>query len=155
MVEEPYSGHPMALIQYHSFFLPAKQWKPYTELYCSGCPSARPGRVRASKQKLRIGDCMDCACGCGDRPVKGVFLPGHDQRLRADLERRVGGLIQLRMLVEAAEYFVAGDVGILSSMAWLKTCSRNQVKPADGFANAVLCLRQAGVGQERTFRFAR
>jgi len=42
--------------------------------------------------------------------VKGHFLPGHDQRLRADLERRVGGLIALRMLVEAAEHFVAGDV---------------------------------------------
>ena len=54
---------------------------------------------------------MECACGCGARPVKGHFLPGHDQRLRADLERRVGGLIHLRMLVEAAEYFVAGDVG--------------------------------------------
>jgi len=53
---------------------------------------------------------MDCACGCGERPVKGHFLPGHDQRLRADLERRVGGLIALRMLVEAAEHFVAGDV---------------------------------------------
>jgi hypothetical protein len=54
---------------------------------------------------------MECACGCGEKPVKGHFLPGHDQRLRADLERRVGGLIALRMLVEAAEYFVAGDIG--------------------------------------------
>jgi hypothetical protein len=54
---------------------------------------------------------MECACGCGGKPVKGNFLPGHDQRLRADIERRVGGLIALRMLVEAAEYFVAGDVG--------------------------------------------
>ena len=52
-----------------------------------------------------------CACGCGENPVKGHFLPGHDQRLRTDLERRVGGLIALRMLVEAAEYFVAGDIG--------------------------------------------
>lgn len=40
-----------------------------------------------------------------------AWIPGHDQRLRADLERRVGGLIQLRMLVEAAEYYVAGDLG--------------------------------------------
>lgn len=54
---------------------------------------------------------MECACGCGVKPIQGHFLPGHDQRLRADLERRVGGLIALRMLVEAAEYFVAGDVG--------------------------------------------
>lgn len=56
-------------------------------------------------------DFMECACGCGGKPVKGHFLPGHDQRLRTDLERRVGGLIELRMLVEAAEYFVAGDLG--------------------------------------------
>jgi len=54
---------------------------------------------------------MECACGCGGRPAKGEFLPGHDQKLRADLERRVGGLIALRMLVEAAEHFMDGSVG--------------------------------------------
>ena len=54
---------------------------------------------------------MECACGCGQKPVKGAFLPGHDQHLRADLERRVGGLIHLRMLVEAAEYFAEGQIG--------------------------------------------
>lgn len=53
---------------------------------------------------------MECACGCGETPVNGLFRPGHDQRLRADLERRVGGLIQLRMLVEAAELFVEGNI---------------------------------------------
>lgn len=53
---------------------------------------------------------MDFACGCGERPVKGHFLPGHDQRLRADLVRRVGRLIALRILVEASEHFVAGNV---------------------------------------------
>lgn len=51
---------------------------------------------------------MECACGCGKRPVRGDFLPGHDQRLRAELERRVGGLLGLRMLVEAAEQFADG-----------------------------------------------
>lgn len=54
---------------------------------------------------------MECACGCGKEPAKGVFLPGHDQRLRTDLERRVGGLISLSMLVEAAEQFVEGNIG--------------------------------------------
>lgn len=54
---------------------------------------------------------MECACGCGGRPVTGNFLQEHDQKLRVDLERRVGGLIQLRMLVEAAELFVEGNVG--------------------------------------------
>ena len=57
------------------------------------------------------GKLMACACGCGETPVKGYFLPGHDQRLRLDLEGRVGGLIPLRMLVEAAEYFADGSIG--------------------------------------------
>ena len=54
---------------------------------------------------------MECGCGCDKTPVSGNFCPGHDQRLRADLERRVGGLIALRMLVEAAEHFIEGNVG--------------------------------------------
>ena len=52
----------------------------------------------------------ECACGCGGKPAGGNFLPGHDQRLRADLERRVGGLIALRMLVEAAEHYAEGAI---------------------------------------------
>ena len=59
---------------------------------------------------MKIGN-RECACGCGGKPSGGDFLPGHDQRLRADLERRVGGLIPLRMLVEAAEHFAEGTVG--------------------------------------------
>ncbi len=71
------------------------------------------------------GEYMDCACGCGGKPVKGHFLPGHDQRLRADLERRAGGLISLRMLVEAAEYFVAGDLGSSQFNSMVKDLFRN------------------------------
>jgi hypothetical protein len=61
---------------------------------------------------------MECECGCGKRRAKGHFLPGHDQKLRADLEKRVGGLLSLRMLVEAAEHHVNGSVGssMFSSM---------------------------------------
>lgn len=61
---------------------------------------------------------MECACGCGKRPIKGDFVPGHDQKLRANLEERVGGLIALRMLVEAAEHHVNGSIGssMFSSM---------------------------------------
>lgn len=69
---------------------------------------------------------MECGCGCGAKPVKGNFLPGHDQRLRADLERRVGGLIHLRMLVEAAEYFVAGDVGSSQFSGMVKDLLQNK-----------------------------
>ena len=52
----------------------------------------------------------ECACGCGGVTAGGNFLPGHDQRLRADLERRVGGLIPLQMLIEAAEKFAEGTI---------------------------------------------
>lgn len=69
---------------------------------------------------------MVCACGCGNAPVKGHFLPGHDQRLRAELERRVGGLINLRMLVEAAEHFVGGDVGSSQFNGMVKDLFQNK-----------------------------
>ncbi|HWJ23857.1 MAG TPA: hypothetical protein VNS52_15995 [Gemmatimonadaceae bacterium] len=49
-----------------------------------------------------------CACGCAELTEGGVFRPGHDQKLRAQLERRVGGLLALRQLVAAAEAHVQG-----------------------------------------------
>lgn len=58
---------------------------------------------------MNVGN-TECACGCGGEPAGGNFMPGHDQRLRADLERRIGGLIPLRMLVEAAEHFAEGTI---------------------------------------------
>jgi hypothetical protein len=69
---------------------------------------------------------MECACGCGGNPAAGKFLPGHDQRLRADLERRVGGLIQLRMLVEAAEYFADGSIGSSMFNSMVKDLLQNR-----------------------------
>ena len=50
-----------------------------------------------------------CECGCGER-TKATFRPGHDQRLRTNLENRMGGLLPLRTLVEAAEAFAAGEL---------------------------------------------
>jgi hypothetical protein len=49
-----------------------------------------------------------CNCGCGESTARGTFLPGHDQKLRTELERRVGGLSAMRTLVENAEGFAAG-----------------------------------------------
>ena len=40
-----------------------------------------------------------CACGCGGI-CKGQWLPGHDQRLRAAIEHEVGGLVELRRIIE-------------------------------------------------------
>jgi hypothetical protein len=45
-----------------------------------------------------------CECGCGQESAR-EFLPGHDQKLRSQLESRVGGLLQLRTLVDAAESY--------------------------------------------------
>ena len=43
-----------------------------------------------------------CQCGCGQAVTskKGRFLPGHDQQLRATIERSVGGLGALNTLAE-------------------------------------------------------
>lgn len=43
---------------------------------------------------------FDCACGCGGKTRGGEFLPGHDQTLRTAIEAKVGGLLELRALVE-------------------------------------------------------
>ncbi|MGO9316804.1 MAG: hypothetical protein ACLPXT_03735 [Terracidiphilus sp.] len=51
---------------------------------------------------------MECQCECGVIAPNGLFLPGHDQKLRIDLENRVGGIMAMRELVEAAEKFSRG-----------------------------------------------
>jgi hypothetical protein len=45
-------------------------------------------------------DPKSCACGCGGETRGGDFMPGHDQRLRAAIEERVGGLLNLKRIVE-------------------------------------------------------
>jgi hypothetical protein len=53
---------------------------------------------------------MTCECGCGEQPRgKQSFLPGHDQKLRIELERRVGGLLPMRAIVEACEALLHGN----------------------------------------------
>ena len=50
-----------------------------------------------------------CECGCGCESGGRQFLAGHDQRLRTELENRVGGILALRKVVEAAESYAAGS----------------------------------------------
>lgn len=40
-----------------------------------------------------------CECGCGT-PTYRRFKAGHDQKLRIALEKQVGGLLNLRAVVE-------------------------------------------------------
>ena len=42
-----------------------------------------------------------CACRCGGTTAGGVFLAGHDQKLRIAIENHVGGILLLRDIVEA------------------------------------------------------
>lgn len=53
-----------------------------------------------------------CRCGCGESPASGEFLPGHDQKLRIQLERRTGGLLRLADLVDLADRFVDGSLSM-------------------------------------------
>ncbi len=51
-----------------------------------------------------------CECGCRQTTQGGAFAPGHDQKLRAELEARVGGLLALRELVGRMDAYVSGEI---------------------------------------------
>ena len=50
-----------------------------------------------------------CECGCGEDANTREFAPGHDQKLRTSLERRVGGLLALRTLIDASDAYFQGE----------------------------------------------
>jgi hypothetical protein len=47
----------------------------------------------------------ECACGCGEETKRAKFLSGHDQKLRKQLEEKVGGLLLLGSLVKVTEMY--------------------------------------------------
>ncbi len=47
----------------------------------------------------------ECACGCGEQTKKGKYLQGHDQKLRKQLEEKVGGLPLLASLVKVTQMY--------------------------------------------------
>ena len=49
-----------------------------------------------------------CQCRCGKGTKGGTFLPGHDAKLRAAIEKKVGGLLALDQLVDAAREVAEG-----------------------------------------------
>lgn len=51
-----------------------------------------------------------CACGCGSSPNAGHFLPGHDQKLRAALEAKIGGLLELKDALTWVEEYLDGEI---------------------------------------------
>ena len=43
-----------------------------------------------------------CICGCNEEIEKGNFKTGHDQKLRISLEKNIGGIVNLKTLVESS-----------------------------------------------------
>jgi len=50
-----------------------------------------------------------CECGCGRITLGGKFVPGHDQKLRARLEADVGGILNLREMVDISKSYANGE----------------------------------------------
>jgi len=53
-----------------------------------------------------------CACGCEELTKGGVFCPGHDSKLRSKIESKIGGLLNLEKLVEAALEYANGQTSL-------------------------------------------
>ncbi len=51
-----------------------------------------------------------CACGCGEKDAGRKFKTGHDQRLRSHLEQEVGGLLNLKELVNSSYSYSNGEI---------------------------------------------
>jgi len=47
----------------------------------------------------------ECACGCGEETKRGKFLAGHEQKLRKELDEKVGGLPLLAYLVKVTQLY--------------------------------------------------
>jgi len=65
-------------------------------------PGAAPPRLRQGQPSPR------CKCGGGTAMQGRTFVPGHDQKLRVQLENRIGGQLQLRDLLERRRRLQAG-----------------------------------------------
>ena len=47
----------------------------------------------------------ECACGCGEETKKAKFAAGHEQKLRKELDGKVGSLPLLASLVKVTEMY--------------------------------------------------
>ena len=67
----------------------------------------------------------ECACGCGEQTKGGKYLQGHEQKLRKQLDEKVGGLQLLSSLVKVTESYAQGrmaseDLGRLVNLIYNK-----------------------------------
>ena len=53
-----------------------------------------------------------CLCGCDGEPKGGDFCPGHDQKLRTEIEKSIGGLGNLKKLAEVTHDYVNEKISL-------------------------------------------
>ena len=56
----------------------------------------------------------ECACGCGEQTKKAKFLAGHEQKLRKELDEKLGGLPLLAYLVKVTEMYAQDRMSLES-----------------------------------------
>ncbi len=54
----------------------------------------------------------ECACGCGEETKRGKYLQGHEQKLRKQLDEKVGNLQLLASLVRVTETYAHGRMSL-------------------------------------------
>jgi hypothetical protein len=54
----------------------------------------------------------ECACGCGEQTKKGKYLQGHEQKLRKQLDEKIGGLPLLSSLVKVTEMYAQDQMSL-------------------------------------------
>ncbi len=47
-----------------------------------------------------------CSCGCGEMTRGGQFIPGHDAKLLSTIVNSVGGIANLRDIIEESNYVI-------------------------------------------------
>ena len=97
-----------------------------------------------SREKLAA---KTCECGCGEPTKGGNFLPGHDQRLRISLEKRAGGLLALRELVDSVENSTRDrpehDLDTRTAIQRIAASKADRVKEEIGWLKVVFAILAA------------
>jgi len=53
----------------------------------------------------------NCKCGCGEFTRNNRnFIPGHDQKLRSQIEAEAGSIFAVQDIIAAAKYYSCGAI---------------------------------------------
>lgn len=80
-----------------------------------------------------------CECGCGEEIQRGLFVSGHDQRLRTSLEAEVGGILPLRTLIKAARSYFDGSINDQAFTQTVRSVFAGSSRPLTTEDKAMTC----------------